>query len=550
MKTRLFVTILLATLTAPVSLFAQEPVQKEFKVKQRYLNIPVYDDRPSKVLTFSAKGIDPLDVDVCIAQGEPDYWVYKDLTPYMGKKLKLTYEGDKADLDKLFVADTIVGQSTFYKEANRPQFHFTTRRGWNNDPNGMVYYNGEYHLYYQHNPYKRYWGNMHWGHAVSRDLVHWEELGDVLFPDNLGAMFSGSAVVDKNNTSGWGTKECPSPIVYAYTAHAEWQTQCMAYSLDGGRTLVKYEANPVVNSHVAAGSHETRDPRLLWYGGEDGHWVMVLFEKDGNSFYTSDDLKNWTYKSHIAGFDECPDLFCLPVDGDKNNMKWVTLGAAGLYMVGDFDGKTFTPISGRHQYTTGDFYAAQTFTNTPDGRCIQIGWGRISHPGMPFNSQMQLPTELTLRTTRDGIRLASNPVKEVEQLLHRQYTAPGILNVDDANKVLARFTDPGQGLHIKAKLKMDAACYTALKMNGKECFTYSPSYGLFNDAFYSTEDITGLSFPIEIFIDRTGVEIFIDNGLYSWSRQLVCDKPARLFEFEGWALNIYDFVIDTVDSIW
>ena len=231
-------------------------------------------------------------------------------------------------------------------------------------------------------------------------------------------------------------------------------------------------------------------------------------------------------------------------------MKWVTLGAAGVYMIGDFDGYTFTPISGRHQYTLGSFYAAQTFSDTPDGRCIQIGWGRISHPGMPFNSQMQLPTELTLRTTRHGVRLASNPVKEVESLLHRQFTAPGILSIEDANKTLAKFTDPAQGLHVKATIKLDAACYTALKMNGKEFFTYSPSYGLFNDAFYSTEDISGLSFPIEIFIDRTGVEVFIDNGLYSWSGQLVCDKDARLFELEGWAAAISDMVIDTVDSIW
>jgi levanase/fructan beta-fructosidase len=324
----------------------------------------------------------------------------------------------------------------------------------------------------------------------------------------------------------------------------------MAYSLDGGRTLIKYEGNPVVNSHEAAGSHETRDPRLLWYGGEDGHWVMALFEKDGNSIYTSPDLKTWTYKSHIAGFDECPDLFCLPVDGDQANKKWVTLGAAGIYMIGDFDGEKFTPESGRHQYATGSIYASQTFSDTPDGRCIQIGWGRISHPGMPFNSQMQLPTELTLRTTRAGVRMASYPVKEVEQLLHREYAANGPISVDDANKVLSGFKDPGQGLHIKANIKLDAACWVAFKMNGKEFFEYSPSYGLFNGAFYSTEDITGLSFPVEIYIDRTGAEIFIDNGLYTWSGQLVCDKPERQLSFEGWAMTLDGFIVDTVESIW
>ena len=220
---------LLCLLIASSALLAQS--ERQFKVDKRYLNIPVNDDRESLSLTFSAKGVEPLDVNVWIAAGEPMYWVFKDLTPYMGKTLTLKYEGDAADLDKLCLADTIMGQSTIYKEKYRPQFHFTTRRGWNNDPNGMVYYDGEYHLYYQHNPYSRHWGNMHWGHAVSRDLVHWEEFDDVLFPDEMGTMFSGSGVVDENNTSGFGTRKNP-PLVFAYTTHGEWQKQNIAYSLD------------------------------------------------------------------------------------------------------------------------------------------------------------------------------------------------------------------------------------------------------------------------------------------------------------------------------
>ncbi|MBQ7253742.1 MAG: glycoside hydrolase family 32 protein [Bacteroidales bacterium] len=540
---------ILCLLMAGSLVLAQE-AQREFKVNQRYLNIPIDHQRDNFKLLFTANGVDSLSVDLSIAQGEPDYWIYKDLSAYMGKKLKLNYDGPSTDLDRMYMADTIVGQSLLYKEKLRPQFHYTTRRGWTNDPNGLVYYKGEYHMYYQHNPYSTGWGNMTWGHAVSRDLVHWEELGDVLFPDRFGTMFSGSAVVDWRNTSGFGTKANPTPIVYAYTTHAQWQKQCIAYSLDNGRTLVKYADNPVIDSHEAAGSHETRDPKVFWYGGEDGHWVMALFEKDGNSIYTSDDLKNWTYRSHVAGFDECPDLFCLPVDGDPANKKWVTLGAAGIYMIGDFDGYKFTPESGRHQNTLGTFYASQTFSDTPDGRRIQIAWGRISHPGMPFHSQMQLPTELTLHTTRDGIRLASNPVLEVKTLLDRKFTADKAMSVEDVNKALAQFTDPNQGLHIKATMKLEAACYTAFKMNGAEVFDYNPSFGLFNGHFYSTKEISGLEFPIEIYIDRTGVEVFIDNGLYSWSSPLVCGSDTRLFEFEGWAMTIHDLAIDTVASIW
>ena len=531
------------------ALYAQD-VQREYKVKQRYLNIPIYHEGDDTSLMFTAKGVDSLTVGLSIAQGEPDYWVYKDMSAYMGKKLKLTYAGKASDLDRMYFADTIMGQSQFYKEKNRPQFHYSTRRGWTNDPNGLVYYNGEYHMYYQHNPFSIGWGNMTWGHAVSRDLVHWEELGDVLFPDRFGTMFSGCAVVDWNNTSGFGTKKCPAPIVYAYTTHADWQKQCIAYSLDCGRTLIKYEGNPVIDSHEAAGSHETRDPKVFWYGGEGGHWVMALFEKDGNSIYTSKDLIHWTYRSHQSGFDECPDLFCLPVDGNPDNMKWVTLGAAGIYMIGDFDGVKFTPQTGRHQYTLGTFYASQTFSDVPDGRRIQIAWGRLAHPGMAFHSQMQLPTELTLVSTRDGVRLRSKPVKEVESLLHRAYTAEGPLNAEEANKVLARFTDPAQGLHIKATMKLDAAAYIELKMNGADVFTYSASYSLVNGKFYSTEDIAGLEFPFEIYIDRTGVEVFLDGGLYSFSEPLYCNGDCRLFTFQGWALTLHDLEIDTVESIW
>ena len=545
---KLVLSFFLLALCASSVVFAQEPAQREFKVKQRYLNIPVYDSRPSKELLFTAKGADTLSVDVWIAPGEPEYWVYKDLTPYMGKKLKLTYNGDPADLDKLVVADTIMGQSSFYKEKMRPQFHFTTLRGWTNDPNGLVYYDGEYHLYYQHNPYNRHWGNMHWGHAVSRDLIHWEELGDVLYPDNMGTMFSGSAVVDPKNTSGFGTAKNP-PIVYAYTTHGQWQKQNIAYSLDHGRTLIKYKGNPVVDSHEFAQSHETRDPRLLWYGGEDGHWVMALFERDGNSFYTSDDLKHWTYQSHITGFDECPDLFCLPVDGDKNNMKWVTLGAAGTYMIGDFDGYKFIPEAGKFNYTVGAFYAAQTVSDTPDGRCIQIGWGRVSHPGMPFNSQMCLPTELTLRTTKDGVRLNSFPVEEVKRLLHRQYTSDHIMSGAEANAVLAKFSDPDLLLHLRVTYKMKTAGGSYFSMNGRPIVDVSASFDLMNGRFYSPQNFGGLEYQFDLYMDRTSVEVFMEGGLYNWVTEMVCDRDSRKFEFGG-ELEVSELIIDTIDSIW
>ena len=199
------------------------------KVSGRYLNIPVSHKTERKRFTLIAKGEDTLSVVLRIAEGTPDYWVFKDVSRYKGKMLELNYEGSGNALKNIIQSDSIYGESMMYKEENRPQFHFTARRGWVNDPNGLVYHNGLYHLYYQHNPFERDWENMTWGHATSPDMLHWTEHDDVLFPDRLGTMYSGSAVYDERNTSGFGTEKCP-PLVYAYTAdRSEREVQCIAY---------------------------------------------------------------------------------------------------------------------------------------------------------------------------------------------------------------------------------------------------------------------------------------------------------------------------------
>ena len=218
----LFLFLLLAACTA-------QAAQRTLKVRARYLNIPVSDRTERGRLSFHALGVDDLTVLVRLAEGEPDYWVFKDLTPYRGQTLTLTYEGSDAALGRLFVADTIMGQATMYREPQRPQFHFTPPLGWNNDPNGLSCRNGEWHMFYQHNPFGITWGNMHWGHAVSKDLVHWNDQGDALAPDDAGPMFSGSAVTDAADTAGFGK----GAHVLVYTAAGKPHTQRVAWSLDG-----------------------------------------------------------------------------------------------------------------------------------------------------------------------------------------------------------------------------------------------------------------------------------------------------------------------------
>ncbi len=550
--------------------------ERTFKVKCKYLNLPISQGEERRRLTFRAKGVDDLSVVVRLSE-RPDYWVFKDLTAYKDKTLTIAFDGPEEALSLVYQADTIRDASTFYKETYRPQFHFTSRRGWLNDPNGCIWHDGLYHLYYQHNPFEREWENMTWGHATSPDLLHWTEHAPVLHPDSLGTMFSGSAVFDADNTSGFGTKKNP-PLVFAYTAdRSDKEVQCIAYSLDGGMTLHKYEGNPVIDSHDKWQSHDTRDPRLFKWtaspksspkgkdlesplpfrGGEGGEaWVLVLNERNGHSIYTSDNLRDWTYQSHVSGFWECPDLFPLAVDGNPEDVRWVMLGASNTYMIGRFDGKTFTPESGKHRFSTGAIYAAQTFNNVPDGRRIQIGWANIDHPGMPFRGQMLLPTELTLRTTKDGIRLVSMPISEVASLLKPLYASDKTLSAQEANAALQR-VNSSLAVHLRATLNLTYATSAGLKLDGQTLVDYDLNRNTLNGQFYSPQDPTSLALTMDVYIDRTSVEVFIDDGLYSYSlprevkredRRLHASLP--FLEFWGNAISVTGLRLDAVESCW
>ena len=516
------------------------------KVKSQYLNLPISQRAERHQLRFQSKGVDDLSV-VARLSAEPEYWVFKDLSAYKGRQLTISFDGPQEALAMVYQADTIREAATFYQEENRPQFHFSSRRGWLNDPNGCVYHDGLYHLYYQHNPFEREWENMTWGHATSPDLLHWTEHAPVLHPDRIGTMFSGSAVFDKDNTSGFGTSKQP-PLVYAYTAdRSEREVQCIAYSLDGGMTLHKYEGNPVIDSHDKWQTHDTRDPRLFWYA-PGNHWVMVLNERNGHSIYNSTNLREWTFQSHVSGFWECPDLFELPVDGDASNTRWVMYGASNTYMIGRFDGKTFTPESGKHRFSTGAIYAAQTFNHTLDGRRIQIGWANIDHKGMPFRGEMLLPTELTLRTTKDGIRLISMPIDEVKMLLAPLLVRAEGMDEGSVNAALEPFAQQ-DGLHLRATLSLTYATSAGLRLDGHNIVDYDLNRNLINGQFYSPQDPTSLSLTMDVYIDRTSVEVFIDDGLYSFAMERRKGSKSAL-EFWGSDIRVSDLQLDAVRSIW
>lgn len=397
------------------------PASRVIPVDARYLILPVRRDAPVRRVKVEAGGKTVREFDIRLADGPPDFEVSADLGPFLGASARVAAQlphGSEA-LRPLRTAPLPPGTTDFDAGGRRPGFHFTSRRGWLNDSNGLVYFGGEYHLFYQHNPYGWDWGNMHWGHAVSPDLVHWSELGDALTPRAYGDWcFSGSAVVDHDNTSGFGRPGDPA-LVLAYTSTG--RGECIAFSRDRGRTWTEYEGNPVVK-------HRGRDPRLVRHA-KSGRWVMAVYDEEGDgkaiAFSTSPDLKTWTDRSRIDGFYECPDLFELPVDGDASRSLWVLSAADGAYLLGDFDGERFRPLPGtsKRRLWYGNFYAAQTFSDTPDGRRVQIGWAQgVTFPGLPFNQQMTVPCTLTLRTTPAGITLCAEPVAELARLRARSHS--------------------------------------------------------------------------------------------------------------------------------
>jgi len=519
------------------------------KAEKSYLNIPVshIEERDVMTMEIESSGIEMFDIR--LADDDNDYWVFRDISSLKGKKITLSFPSERKGMKMIYQSDQIAGEDSLYREQNRPQYHFSSRRGWNNDPNGLVYHEGEYHLFYQHNPYERDWGNMHWGHAVSSDLIHWKELPVALYPDDLGTIFSGSVVIDHHNTAGFNSGKDVA-MVALYTADSpDKQVQCLAYSLDKGRSWTKYAHNPVIDSGEKWQSKDTRDPKVFWYE-PDNKWVMVLNERDGHSIYNSTDLKHWIYQSHITGFWECPELFELPVEGNIDRTRWVMYGASGTYMIGDFNGEKFSPESGKHYYTTGSGYAGQTFNNIPpsDGRRIQISWGRIPSGEMPFNMMMLLPVQLTLREVKNGLRLYSSPLEEVN-MLARDSREWHDLTVEEANQALHSYEND-ELLRLRFTLTLSHATGAGLNLNEQSLLNYDLNFNTVNGVFYSPENMTSMEVTADIFLDKTSVELFIDDGAYSCSFERKKDHRKEGFRFWGNNIRIKSLRVNRIESIW
>ncbi len=447
----------------------------------------------------------------------------------------------------------------YYNELYRPQFHFTPEKNWHNDPNGLIYYDGEYHLFYQYNPKGKEWGYMHWGHAISTDLVHWEHQPVAIYPDENSedkercTAFSGSAIVDENNLLEKQDGEVKTLVAFYTSQHCG---QRIAYSTDRGRTWVKYEGNPVIAFDE---KDDARDPKVVWHE-PSGKYVMVLYRKTseddkskGISFYTSANLTDWEYKSHIYGFYECPDLIPMKVTNRPEETKWVLFDGDGSYLIGHFDGENFTPETAKVKGDFGkNYYATQSWSNIPeeDGRIIQIAWMRDgSFPGMPFNGQMTFPTELELTKFNFGYKVTRKPVSEIELLHGKHYKWENKKLIPGINQNIVKGVK-GDCFHIKGEFDLKSCSNFGFYFRNNKKVTGTE---LLYDVKRGTLSVMGNSTPIEpvdnkiileILIDRASIEVFVNGGQTVISNCFVPDAGA-----DGMTLfsNGGEVIVDKLD---
>lgn len=446
--------------------------------------------------------------------------------------------------------------SKIYHEQYRPQIHFSPRAHWTNDPNGMVFYKGTYHLFFQYYPNGTTWGPMHWGHAVSKDLMHWKELPIALYPDSLGYIFSGSAVVDINNTSGFG-KDGKIPLVAIFTHHDpvgekagknNFQNESIAYSLDDGFTWTKYSGNPVLHN---PGIRDFRDPKVSWYA-PGNKWIMTLATKDHITFYSSPDLKNWKKESEFGmaigahgGVWECPDLFPLKLNGEEY---WVLIvnvnpggpngGSATQYFVGNFNGNTFTPIDAATRWLDygPDEYAGITWSNA-GSRKIFLGW--MSNweyanqvPTQRWRNAMTIPRELSLKKINGNMLLASEPVRELSALRLAK----------TAVKISQTMALPRQCV---IKFKIDMLNDYEITLSNKAGNKVIIGYDKKSDQYYIDRTLSGAigfqtdfkgrftaprltvtkNSDLTLVVDAASVELFADHGLTVMTAIYFADKP-------------------------
>lgn len=452
-----------------------------------------------------------------------------------------------------------------YDEPLRPQFHFSSKKNWINDPNGMVYYKGEYHLFFQHNPKAIHWGNMTWGHAVSKDMVHWKQLPHAILPYDNGTIFSGTAAVDYPNSLGKNTDL--NEAIVAYFTHAQNSSedlfyQAGAYSTDRGRTFhLINEGNPLVpNQGFDRGE---RDPKIFWHEPSQ-KWVLILWIKKAKRkktndlgkvrFFGSTDLKKW---EKLSDFDrkwvyECMDLVELPVDQNPNKKKWLIYDASFDYEIGSFDGNRLITDEKNFLGDLGNaYYAAQTFNNSPDGRTVIIGWLRTRDNNvfvnnkMPFNQQMSFPATMELKTTQGGIRLFRWPIEEIKNLYNKSIRLQNI----ELNQLNQKLDDEKfDGLDLYASFDRSTTEAFQIDIRGQRI---SYKEGAFHFDGKTIPTLNKNKVNLRVLLDRTTIEIFVDDGFNVFSTYVTPYTKDNEVMVSSSQSTVFDvFEVHGLSSIW
>lgn len=557
----------------------------------KYLLLPIEEKTAEGQVCLITGDPGDTDMDIRLAKNNVDYFVPFEL-PAGNEEVVVRIRKTPKDAvcwSQMQLSDTF---DTTNRDRFRPLYHHSPLYGWMNDANGLVYKDGEYHLYYQYNPYGSVWGNMHWGHSISRDLIHWEHLPVALARDTMGHIFSGSSVVDIANTAGYGE----GTILSFYTSASDknGQIECMAYSKDNGRTFTKYEKNPVLVPFD--GLKDFRDPKVFWYEPEQ-KWVMIVSADKEMRFFSSKDLKEWTYMSGFGkGYGvqpsqfECPDMVQLPVNGDKNNMKWALIvninpgcmygGSATQYFIGDFDGTKFTcdtkPEVVKWMDWGKDHYATVCFSNTGD-RVIAVPW--MSNwqyanivPTQQYRSANSLPRELTMYSEGKDIYLAVNPVKETAALRKETKEIPAFVVEDEENHSIDELFAGNDGafeLDVDLTMEADRFGFKLANANGefvdiyldreigklvmdrvhsgivdfgknviphekeahdnriKNSINYVDDFALATWGPLSRDK----DHTLQVFVDKSSVEIFLDGGKVAMTNLVFPNEPYNSLSF-------------------
>lgn len=554
-------------------------------VTEDYLLLPIQDDAPEgKICVVKDNEQKGTLMNVRLARERVDSYVPFALSAYKGQHISIEIQG-VPETALCWKELKLSGSFDMVnKESFRPVYHHTPAYGWMNDPNGMFYKDGVYHLYFQYNPYGSVWGNMHWGHSTSTDLMHWKFEGCAIVPDAWGAIFSGSCVVDHENTAGFG-KEA---VVAFYTSakSTPWgdiQMQSMAYSLDNGKTFTKYEGNPILTSS----EKDFRDPKVFWYA-PGKHWVMILAVGQHMEIYSSVNLKEWKKESEFGamqgahgGVWECPDLVEIPVEGTREK-KWVLIcnlnpggpfgGSAAQYFVGSFDGKKFvneSPTQTKWMDWGKDNYATVTWNNAPDGRCIALGW--MSNwqyannvPTRQYRSANTLARDLTLYREGQELYLKSTPSVEVKKARGKKVSIPSF-KVSEKHEMVNLFEEKQGAYEVEIVIQNAGASKIAFCLLNDKGEKVSMYYDLNRKQFVMDRSESGKvdfskDFPavtvapanvdkeltLRLFVDRSSIEAFGEDGKFVMTNLVFPSQPYVKMCFEadknGYAvksLNVY-----------